>query len=266
MSDFLKTMAEASAARADLINTSFSSADLDLPLLPLSFSDFDVIAEIKDRSPAEGNLSTKSIDRVSRAKAYSEGGAIAISVLTEPSRFGGDLSHMIEVVNAVPNTPVMRKDFLVEPIQILEARKAGASGILLITTMLSNTKLREMLACAWDCGLFVLLESFSEEDLKRSTDLLMDTANRDRLESGQLIYGVNSRNLKTLEVDFERFRNLANLLPAGKCVAESGLNKTDDFNRLSSWGYQMALVGSSLMRSKDPASMISKMKIAGASA
>ena len=75
MSDFLKTMAEASAARADLINTSFSSADLDLPLLPLSFSDFDVIAEIKDRSPAEGNLSTKSIDRVSRAKAYSDGGA-----------------------------------------------------------------------------------------------------------------------------------------------------------------------------------------------
>ena len=266
MSDFLKTMAEASAARADLINTSFSSADLDLPLLPLSFSDFDVIAEIKDRSPAEGNLSTKSIDRVSRAKAYSDGGAIAISVLTEPSRFGGDLSHMIDVVNAVPNTPVMRKDFLVEPIQILEARKAGASGILLITTMLSNTKLREMLACAWDCGLFVLLESFSEEDLKRSTDLLMDTANRDRLESGQLMYGVNSRNLKTLEVDFERFRYLANLLPSGRCVAESGLNKTDDFTRLSSWGYQMALVGSSLMRSKDPASMISKMKIAGATA
>ncbi|MAD91907.1 MAG: indole-3-glycerol phosphate synthase [Gammaproteobacteria bacterium] len=266
MSDFLKIMASASSDRAALINTSFSSADFDMPLVSLTFSDFDLIAEIKEHSPAEGDLSNKNIDRISRAKAYSDGGAIAISVLTEPSRFGGDLSHMTQVVNAVPNTPVMRKDFLVEPIQILEARKAGASGILLVTTMLGDAKLREMLACAWDCGLFVLLESFSEEDLKRSSDLLKNNANRDRLESGQFLMGINSRNLRTLEVNFERFRNLSNLLPAGKCVAESGLNVSEDFSKVSSWGYNMALVGSSLMRSADPASMISKMKIAGAKA
>ena len=81
-------------------------------------------------------------------------------MLTEPSRFDGDLAHLAEVVAAVPGTPVMRKDFLVEPVQVLEARKAGASGVLLIATMLSDAKLREMLAAAWEHGMFVLLESF----------------------------------------------------------------------------------------------------------
>ena len=90
-------------------------------------------------------------------------------MLTEPSRFDGDLAHLEEVVAAVPTTPVMRKDFLVEPVQVLEARKAGASGVLLITTMLDDAKLREMLDCAWDHGMFVLLESFDEEDCRLET-------------------------------------------------------------------------------------------------
>ncbi len=267
MSDFLQSMAAHSAERAAVAALSqFRSSDFDKPVVPLTLSAFDVIAEIKDRSPAEGDLSHGDCDRNSRAQAYAAGGAVAISVLTEPSRFDGDLAHLAEVVAAVPGTPVMRKDFLVEPVQVLEARKAGASGVLLIATMLSDAKLREMFASAWEHGMFVLLESFDEDDLRRSSELLDTSANRDRVESGQLLVGVNTRNLKTLEVDSERLRNLAPALPAARCVAESGLLVADDAARVAGWGYQAALVGSALMRSDDPASLIAAMREAGTSA
>lgn len=114
--------------------------------------------------------------------------------------------------------------------------------------------------------MFVLLESFDEDDLRRSSELLDTSANRDRVENGQLLVGVNTRNLKTLEVDSERLRNLAPALPAARCVAESGLLVADDAARVAGWGYQAALVGSALMRSDDPASLIAAMREAGTSA
>jgi indole-3-glycerol phosphate synthase len=270
MSDFLQTMASHSAARAaaalSSLASSFSSPDFDKPLLPLTLGAFDVIAEIKDRSPAEGDLSAGNSDRSARAKSYAAGGAAAISVLTEPSRFAGDLSHLEEVVGAVPNTPVMRKDFLVEPVQILEARKAGASGVLLIATMLSDAKLREMLDCAWEHGLFVLLEAFGEADLRRTSSLLENSVDGDRAEGGQLLVGVNTRNLRTLEVDPDRLRDLAPALPRARCVAESGLLVPEDAARVAAWGYQMALVGTALMRSDDPTALVAAMRDAGAAA
>jgi indole-3-glycerol phosphate synthase len=264
MSDFLQTMASLSAARAAAVSPSFSSSDFDKPLVSLTPGTFDVIAEIKDRSPAEGALSSDNSDRKARARSYAAGGAAAISVLTEPSRFDGDLTHLEEVVGAVPDTPVMRKDFLVEPVQILEARKAGASGVLLITTMLDDAKLREMLDRAWEHGLFVLLEAFDEEDLRRTSLLLENPIDGDRAESGQLLVGVNTRNLRTLEVDPDRLRNLAPALPRARCVAESGLLLPDDAARVSGWGYRMALVGTALMRSDDPSALIAAMRDAGA--
>ncbi|HKJ19572.1 MAG TPA: hypothetical protein VJ993_02815, partial [Woeseiaceae bacterium] len=117
MSDFLKSMAQSSAARAAMA-PAFTDADFDKPVVPLSLGSFDVIAEIKQRSPAEGKLGdchpdnpSKGVSHlVSRATDYAAGGAAAISVLTEPSRFDGELSHLEEVVDAVPGTPVMRKD------------------------------------------------------------------------------------------------------------------------------------------------------------
>ena len=266
MSDFLQTMASHSAARAAAALSSFSSQDFDKPLLPLTLGAFDVIAEIKDRSPAEGDLSAGSGDRSARAKSYAAGGAAAISVLTEPSRFDGDLTHLEAVVGAVPNTPVMRKDFLVEPVQILEARKAGASGVLLITTMLSDAKLREMLDCAWEHGLFVLLEAFDEADLRRTSSLLENSVDGDRAQGGQLLVGVNTRNLRTLEVDPDRLRDLAPALPRARCVAESGLLVPEDAARVAAWGYQMALVGTALMRSDDPTALVAAMRDAGAAA
>jgi len=264
MSDFLKEMADSSAARAALV-PSFKDADFDKPVVPLSLGTFDVIAEIKQRSPAEGELGCQSpysesngvSHLISRAQAYAAGGAAAISVLTEPNRFDGELAHLEEVAAAVPNTPVMRKDFLVEPVQVLEARAAGASGVLLITTMLADDKLRAMLDCAFEHGMFVLLESFDEDDLRRSEQFLDG--------SGQLLIGVNTRNLRTLEID-QRLMNLASSLPDAVCVAESGLRAAEDAARVAGWGYTMALVGTALMRSVDPTALITSMRDAGATA
>ena len=261
MSNFLQEMATLSAERA--ASAAVSSNDLDKAVVPLKLGRFDVIAEIKDRSPAEGELAAAGYDRAALAKSYAVGGAAAISVLTEPSRFMGQLQHIEEVVAAVPEIPIMRKDFLLETVQILEARAAGASGVLLIATMLSDSKLRSMLDCAQEHGLFVLLESFDEDDLSRLANL-MNTDDMEQVERGQLLFGVNTRNLRTLAVDPDRLRYLASSLPDGRCVAESGLNTAADAERVAALGYSVALVGTALMRSDDPAAIVADMRRAGA--
>jgi indole-3-glycerol phosphate synthase len=261
MSDFLQQMAVLSAQRAAGA-AAMRPADFDRAVLPLRLGDFDIIAEIKDHSPAEGSLADANSDRCERALQYAAGGAAAISVLTEPSRFSGDLAHVAEVVAAVPEVPVMRKDFLIDIVQILEARAAGASGVLLIVAMLSDNKLRSMLDCAREHGMFVLLESFDESDLSRTADLL-NNDDREQAEQGQLLFGVNTRNLRTLEVDAERLQKLAPRLPAGPCVAESGLHAASDAGQVADWGYSLALVGTALMRSENPAQLIAAMKAAG---
>lgn len=263
MTDFLHSMAVLSAERAAATNRRFGAGELDKPVLPLALNGFDIIAEIKDRSPAEGELATPDRDRAAQASCYAAGGAAAISVLTEPSRFSGSLEHLEEVVAAVPGVPVMRKDFLVEPIQILEARAAGASGVLLIATMLSDKSLREMLDCAHEHGLFVLLESFDADDLARASRLLDNAADQDRAMDGQLLFGVNTRNLRTLHVDPDRLRDLAPALPSANCVAESGLHDADDAATVAQLGYRLALVGTALMRSDDPAALVKAMRQAG---
>jgi indole-3-glycerol phosphate synthase len=262
MSDFLQQMAKLSAERAATAEP-VRSSDLDKPLVPLQLGVFDIIAEIKGRSPAEGELAGADLDRAGQARDYVRGGAAAISVLTEPSRFDGALAHLEEVAAAVPDTPVMRKDFLVEPVQVSEARRAGASGVLLITAMLPDDKLRAMLDAAFELGMFVLLEAFDENDLARSNALLDDPADHDRAAAGKLLVGVNTRNLRTLEVDSKRLERLAPLLPDARCVAESGLKTADDAAAVAGWGYSLALVGSALMRSDDAAGLVRDMRAAG---
>jgi indole-3-glycerol phosphate synthase len=262
MTDFLKKMAKASAERAARLSPRLSAGDAG-PVAALRFGQFDIIAEIKDRSPAEGELNEAGSDRAGRARAYVAGGAAAISVLTEPSRFAGSLGHLAEVVAAVPGTPVMRKDFLVEPVQVVEARAAGASGVLLIATMLDDGKLRAMLDCAWEHGLFVLLETFDRSDLERVAMLIGNADDRLRADSGQLLVGVNTRDLRTLEVDGARLQQLAAELPRARCVAESGLADADDVAAVAALGYRLALVGTALMRSADPAALIAAMRRAG---
>ena len=159
---------------------------------------------------------------------------------------------------------VMRKDFLVDPIQILEARASGASGVLLIATMLSDDQMSDMLSCAYEHNMFVLLESFDKVDLHRSAALLADPRHRDQAESDKLLFGINTRDLRTLHVDPERLKSLSPHLPEGvACVAESGLHDGDDAAAAASWGYSMALVGTALMRAADPGQLIHDMLKAG---
>lgn len=262
MSNFLQSMAASSAERAALLPV-YRDADFDTPLVALSLHAFDVIAEIKGRSPAEGRLAGDEHNRVKQAQQYAQGGAAAISVLTEPSRFDGALSHLAEVAAAAPTTPVMCKDFLVETRQIDAARQAGASGVLLIATMLDDRALADMLACAYAHEMFVLLEAFDSPDLGRAAALLELPQHAAHAERGTLLIGVNTRNLRTLEVDNERLRQLAPELPNARCVAESGLKTSDDAATVAELGYRLALVGSALMRHAAPSDLVSDMCRAG---
>jgi indole-3-glycerol phosphate synthase len=266
MGNFLKDMARESAERVAASNASFTSHMLDQPVFPLCLNGFDLIAEIKERSPAEGPLANEGESRVDRAMKYASGGAAAISVLTEPNRFDGQIAHLEEVVDAVSalEIPVMRKDFLVDTAQILEAKAAGASGVLLITAILSDKELASMLDCAFGNDMFVLLEAFEEDDLGRATQLAQIFKIREQAAKQKFLIGVNTRDLSLLKVDKMRLERYGPLMPEGITgVAESGLLNAGDAARVAGWGYQMALVGTALMRADDPASLIGEMLNAG---
>ena len=266
MTDFLEGMASLSRERANRLPATQPSPSLDAPVFPLSIDGFGLIAEIKDSSPAEGFLASGALDRTQRALDYAQGGASAISVLTEPSRFAGEVSHLHEVASAVAasSIPAMRKDFLVDVRQIVEARANGASGVLLIAAMLSDRDLNAMLDCVLEHSMFVLLESFDSKDLGRSTNLLENSRYADRAAEGQLLFGINARNLRTLQVDPERLERLSKELPADViAVAESGQTSPDDVAQVAEWGYSMALVGTALMRSDKPCELAADMLAAG---
>jgi indole-3-glycerol phosphate synthase len=266
MGNFLKEMARESAERAAALKSPFASAALDQPAFPLRLQGFDLIAEIKDRSPAEGSLANSEKARVDRAANYVQGGAAAISVLTEPTRFDGELAHLKEVVAAVSafEVPVMRKDFLVDTAQILEAKDAGASGVLLIAAILDDRQLASMLDCAFEIDLFVLLEAFDETDLERAARVSQTPEIRERAEQQKFLIGVNTRDLRSLQVDKTRLQRYGPLLPEGvTAVAESGLHTASDAARVAEWGYEAALVGTALMRAENSADLIGEMLSAG---
>lgn len=271
MSDFLAEMAAASGIRAAAIDRKFRDADFDLPVAPLALESFDLIAEIKERSPSEGRLvdAVEAGWRGGRARQYAAGGAAAISVLTEPSRFDGSLAHLEEVVAAVADAgvPVMRKDFLVDPRQLQEARAAGASGVLLIVSMLDDRQLADLLACARELSLFVLLEAFDDHDLTRIRGLLESSRHADDAANLGLLAGINVRDLRTLAVDTHRLARLSPLLPPGIVwVAESGLAVPGDAAAAGRLGYRMALVGTALMRTADPSALVGDLLRAGRAA
>jgi indole-3-glycerol phosphate synthase len=233
------------------------------PLLKLSPQGFDVIAEVKRRSPAAGALAGKALRIVDQARSYARGGAVALSVLTEPEAFDGDLSQLQEVAAAVA-VPSMRKDFLVSPYQVLEARAAGASGVLLIAAMLNDAKLQDMLRYAHRLGLFALVEIFDAADLERSVSAIR--AAGPAIVDGRCrsLLGVNCRDLRSLKVDFGRFAELAPLLPADiPRVAESGVESASQAARVAGLGYGLALVGTALMRAPDPAAQVAGLLAAG---
>jgi indole-3-glycerol phosphate synthase len=223
----------------------------------LSSNGFGVIAEAKLASPSEGVLAAGGGDRVAAlSRAYAAGGAAAISVLTEKSRFGGAIDHLEAVAGSV-DLPVMRKDFLVDPIQVEEARSAGASGVLLIARLLTGGLLAEMTDLTLTLGMFPLIEIFDEDDLEKTSQVF----DRD------VLIGVNCRDLTNLGVDRRRFEALAPLLPDGlPAVAESGLESPEDVAAVAALGYRLALVGTALVRSGDVRSDLESMIEAGRSA
>ena len=265
MSDFLARMAASSRDRSSFLRRDVSDDELDQPVVPLSLAGFDVVAEIKHRSPSAGDLGDPDDNNEQRALEYTAAGAAAVSVLTEPFRFGGEIGHLESVVRAVAGkVPVMRKDFLVDTAQILEAKVAGASGVLLIAAILDDSELESMLTCAAEHGLFVLLEAFGEDDLERMQRLLDQSTHAQATERQELLFGVNCRNLRTLDVDETRFERFAALLPEGvTTVAESGLETPEDAARVAALGYDAALVGSALMRSAAPGDHLRGLLSAG---
>ncbi|MDO5065749.1 MAG: indole-3-glycerol phosphate synthase TrpC [Propionibacteriaceae bacterium] len=202
-----------------------------------------VIAEVKRRSPSKGDLAAIP-DPAQLAVAYEAGGAAAISVLTERRRFNGSLADL-DAVRASVATPLLRKDFMVEPYQFFEARAHGADLVLLIVAALDDAQLRDFLALSEELGMTALVETHTASEIERAVAV------------GAEVIGVNNRNLKTLEVDLAQFGRLASLIPQGCIkVAESGIFTPDEARRVRAEGADAILVGEALVKHGDPAAAV----------
>ena len=199
---------------------------------------FRVIAEIKRASPSKGLIAC-DFDPVATARAYEEAGAAAISCLTDEPFFRGHLEYLA-AVREVSSLPILRKDFIIDEVQIEEARAFGADAVLLIVAALSPAKLKALLEAGKALGLEALVEVHDEEELAVA------------LSAGAEIIGVNNRNLKTFEVRLETSIELRRLVPKElPLVAESGIRGPEDIRRLREAGISAALIGESLMRADD---------------
>lgn len=205
-----------------------------------------VIAEVKRASPSAGRIA--EVNPAAQAERYAAAGAAAISVLTDPIHFGGSLADLEAVAEAVA-VPVLRKDFLLDPVQLLEARAAGASASLLIAASLEGAALGEMLAAAGELGIGVLLETHSEADLERA------------LATDAEVIGVNARDLETLEVNVPRALAMLTQVPEDRvAVLESGISSREQVVDAVDAGATAILVGEALMRAVDPASKIEDLR------
>lgn len=257
MSGFLTEMERSSwervrEAQATVPLRELRSRSTSVPA-PIPLSDFgevfDIIAEFKPRSPASGDLPRR--DGTSLAQAFESGGAGMISVLTEPTRFGGSWENL-SLARSSTRLPILAKDFLVDPYQVHEARSAGADGVLLIARMLGRDRLGAMLDVVAEIGMFSLVEGFDATDLGVMAEVAADRPH--------VLFGVNCRDLMTLDVVPERLAELADLVPAGMIgVAESSIGGPNDTGWVAGLGYRAALVGSALMKSDDPAGLVSDM-------
>jgi indole-3-glycerol phosphate synthase len=209
-----------------------------------------VIAEFKRRSPSAGAL-REDADLPAIVGAYADGGAVALSVLTEGPNFDGSLDDL-RTSRAACELPILRKDFIVDPYQLREARAAGADAVLLIVAALSPAELEALHADARAIGLEVLVEVHDGEELQRA------------LAAGAEIVGVNNRDLRDFSVDLERTARLMSSVPASvTVVSESGISTPEQLGALQRAGVQAVLVGEALMRSADPAAALRALRASG---
>ena len=198
-----------------------------------------VIAEVKRSSPSKGEINT-GLDLEKQVRAYERGGAAAISILTEPRRFGGSNEDLVRARAAVP-TPLLKKDFHVHVLQILEARSLGASAALVIARAVPPVRLRELIKTGDEVGIEILVEVRDADEL----DLALSLDAR--------LIGVNNRNLETLEIDPETSLRLLPLIPREiVAIAESGVKSNADVTRVAAAGADAVLIGSELSASADP--------------
>jgi indole-3-glycerol phosphate synthase len=212
----------------------------------LSRGEMNVIAEVKRSSPSKGNLAPIT-DPAALAEKYQEAGAAAVSVLTEQRRFGGSLLDL-DAVRSRVEIPVLRKDFMVDEYQFLEARAHGADIVLLIVAALSKSQLKDFFDLATELGMASLIEVHTHLELESA------------MEISPRIVGVNSRNLKTLEVDAQVFQELIPEIPSSVIrVAESGIATRADVIQAQNSGASAILVGESLVKSGDPISAMREL-------
>ena len=205
-----------------------------------------VIAEIKKASPSAGII-RKDFDPVVVAREYEKSGAAALSVLTEVQHFQGGL-EVLARLRWDSKLPLLRKDFIIDPYQVLEARHTGADAVLLIAALLNVDELKRLRIESETLGMDVLVEVHNEAELRKA------------LDAGATLIGVNNRDLRTFEVSLEVSIGLAPMLPKeALAVAESGIRTADDIKRLFDAGYRAFLVGESLMRASSPGEALSKL-------
>ncbi|MGI8616869.1 MAG: indole-3-glycerol phosphate synthase TrpC [Actinomycetota bacterium] len=205
-----------------------------------------LIAEVKRASPSAGVIAEQANPSV-LARGYEAGGAAAISVLTEPRHFNGSLADLQAARSSV-SVPVLRKDFLIHPSQVIEARASGADAVLLIVAALTDTQLRALMEAARDLGLAALVETHSEEDLRRA------------LDTDATIVGVNARDLESLDVDVAGALARVGRVPEDRiAVLESGITTRADVDAAMEAGASAILVGEALMRADDPARAVRKL-------
>lgn len=210
-------------------------------------SDVSVIAEIKKASPSKG-LIREDFDPQRIARQYLEGGANALSILTDEPAFKGKL-EFLEIASKEVDIPLLRKDFIIDPYQIKEAKAYGADAVLLIVSITEGEQLSELLHAAREFGLDALVECYSENDLKNVTFNKVD------------ILGINNRDLRTFEVDLHRgVELLGQALDGTVLVSESGLSSPEDLKYLYNEGIHAALIGEHLMRQPDPGQALQQMK------
>ena len=220
-------------------------------LQKLQTPEVSVIAEVKRSSPSRGALA-EIIDPAALATEYEAGGASVISVLTEERRFGGSLTDLDDVRGKV-DIPILRKDFIVTPYQVWEARAHGADMVLLIVAALEQMALESLVERVRSLGMCALVEVHDEEEVKRA------------VAAGARVIGVNARNLKTLEVDRGTFARVAPHIPDGIVkVAESGIRDSHDVVEYARMGADAVLVGEALVKDKDPRTAVAEMVAAGA--
>lgn len=205
-----------------------------------------LIAEIKKASPSRG-LIRADFDPAELARAYQAGGATCLSILTDGPYFQGDDGHL-GAARAATTLPCLRKDFILDPYQVVESRAIGADCILLIMAAVDDVVAGEIAAAARGCGMDILIEIHDEDELARAARI------------GDELIGINNRNLKTLAVDLATTERLAPLAPAGaRLVCESGLDSYDDLLRMARVGAHRFLVGESLMRQADVADATARL-------